>query len=514
MTSRKPVEIISRSKAEQVDGPRRRERMGELAVLPVFFSLKGKQVVLAGGSDAAAWKAELLSASGAEVHVYATDLDPVFEELLRSGSPSGSFVLHRRDWDDGVFAGKAIAVCDAATDEEAAAFFHAARSAGVPVNVIDNPPFCEFQFGSIVNRSPVVIGISTNGVAPILGQAIRRRIETLLPQKLAGWAKLAGDLRQTVMDHLRPGPQRRAYWERFTEWAFSDRDAPEQAADAARLVHETAVEQKAAQGRVTLVGAGPGSADYLTLKAVRALQGADVILFDDLVADEVLELARREAKRMLVGKRGGRESCRQEDINDLMVDLAEKGKNVVRLKSGDPMVFGRAGEEIAMLRERGIPVSVVSGVTSATAMAAALGVSLTHRDHAQSLRFVTGHSRHGELPETVDWQGLTDPTTTVIFYMGGRTAGQISERLRELGRVASTPVVVMSGVGREGERGWTGSLEQLAEGVAALDLKSTGDPVLIGVGEVFGQIASATLKTDQPEITEWSPIPAGVLARA
>ncbi|WP_417692457.1 siroheme synthase CysG [Roseibium sp.] len=489
-TSRKPVEIVRTSGQAAVTSPRRRERMGALSVLPVFFSLKNKQVLVAGGSDAAAWKAELLAASGAEVHIYADTLDPVFSGLIEAGSPSGRFVHHQRPWGLDVFATRALAICDAENNGEAKAFFCASRAAGVPVNVIDNPPFCEFQFGSIVNRSPVVIGISTNGVAPILGQAIRRRIETLLPQKLAGWAKLAGDVRQVVLEKLAPGPQRRVFWERFTDWAFSGREALDGSQDASDLVERTALAQGARQGSVTLVGAGPGSADDLTIKAVRALQGADVILFDDLVADDVLELARREAKRMLVGKRGGRESCRQEDINDLMVDLARKGKNVVRLKSGDPMIFGRAGEEIQRLRDESIPVSVVSGVTSAAAMAATLGVSLTHRDHAQSVRFVTGHSRHGDLPETVDWTGLTDPATTVIFYMGGRMAGRISARLIEDGRSASTPVVVMSGIGRQGERRWAGCLADLEAGMSEIDPLGTGDPVLIGVGEVFVGLAA------------------------
>lgn len=487
MTSRKPVEVFSGEQTGTV-ARRRADRMGPLAVLPVFFSLQGKQVALAGDSDAAAWKAELLAASGAEVHVYAPDPGAVMKGLLDGGSPSGRFVHHARPWDPACLIGKALAICDAETDGEARAFACAARAAGVPVNVIDNPSFCDFQFGSIVNRSPVVIGISTNGVAPILGQAIRRRIETLIPPALAGWAALAGRLREQVLARLAAGPQRRAFWERFTDWAFSGEDAPEDRSGATALIERTGLGLRADQGKVTLVGAGPGSADYLTLKAVRALQGADVILFDDLVADEVLELARREARRMMVGKRGGRDSCRQEDINDLMVRLAKQGKSVVRLKSGDPMIFGRAGEELARLKAEGIPVSVVSGVTSAAAMAERFGVSLTHRDHAQSLRLVTAHSRHGDLPESVDWNGLADPATTVIFYMGGRMAGRISARLQEQGRAATTPVAIMSGVGRASERRWTGPLSALAAGVASLGLEETGDPVLIGVGEVFGEL--------------------------
>ncbi len=467
-----------------VDGKTRRRpaRMEALSSLPVFFQLAGRKVLVAGGSDAAAWKAELLAATGAEVHIFAEELGAAMVDLLAAGSVSGSFVHHASKWTPESFVGKTLAIADAETEKDAEAFHDHARAAGAPVNVIDNPRHCEFQFGSIVNRSPVVIGISTSGVAPILGQAIRRRVETLLPQGLALWAALAGRVRSAVMDRLAPGPQRRRFWERFTEHAFSGAEAPEEACAFSYLLEETGSVQPTGGGRVTLVGAGPGDAELLTMKAMRALQGADVILFDDLVSDEVLELARREAKRLLVGKRGGRESCQQEDINSMMLSLARQGKNVIRLKSGDPMVFGRAGEEIETLRQENIPVSVIPGITSASAMASSLGISFTHRDHAQSVRFVTGHSRHGTLPETIDWSGLADPATTTVFYMGARTAGRISERLISKGLKASMPAVAVAAVSRPNERRWSGPLGALAEGVSRLGLD---DPVLIGVGAVF-----------------------------
>ena len=247
------------------------------------------------------------------------------------------------------------------------------------------------------------------------------------------------------------------------------------------------------QGRVTLVGAGPGDAELLTLKAVRALQAADVILFDDLVSNDVLELARREAKRMLVGKRGGRESCKQDEINDTMVALARAGKHVVRLKGGDPMIFGRAGEEIARLEVEGVAVSVVPGITSALAMAAQLGVSLTHRDHAQSVRFVTGHSRNGELPSDLDWSGIADPKTTTIFYMGGRTADQIANHLMAKGMDPLTPVVISKSVAREGFERWAGTLQDLAMGMSIIGYD---EPVLVGIGSVF-----AALHDRQTDVT-------------
>jgi uroporphyrin-III C-methyltransferase/precorrin-2 dehydrogenase/sirohydrochlorin ferrochelatase len=222
----------------------------------------------------------------------------------------------------------------------------------------------------------------------------------------------------------------------------------------------------------------------LTLKAVKALQSADVILFDALVSDEVLGLARREAKRMLVGKRGHRPSCRQEDINELMRKLARQGKHVVRLKAGDPGIFGRAGEEIAMLEEHGIEVAIVPGITSASAMAARLGVSLTHRDHAQSVRFITGHSRNGGLPD-LDWRGLADPKTTLVVYMGGKTRDALARRLANEGLPPGTPVVAVANASREDEQIWIGTLGELS---GALDFPGNGQPVLIGIGEAFAGI--------------------------
>lgn len=472
-------------------GPSRHERMAPLATLPVFYKLQGKKVLIAGGSEAAAWKAELLAAAGAEVHVHAERLDPVFADLIAAPAVSGSYVWHQRPWSAESFALMQIAICDAESEGEAQAFYCAARTAGVAVNVIDRPAWCEFQFGSIVNRSPAVIAISTDGAAPILGQAIRRRIETLLPPALAAWAQLAQTIRKTVNDRLAPGPQRRAFWEFFVDRAFG---APPEKGAAEKMLRQANALQPAEtrrEGRVTLVGAGPGDAELLTLKAVRALQAADVILFDDLVSADVLELARREAKRMLVGKRGGRESCRQDDINATMVKLARAGKHVVRLKGGDPMIFGRAGEEIARLQDEGIAVSVVPGITSALAMAAQLGVSLTHRDHAQSVRFVTGHSRNGELPKDLDWAGIADARTTTVFYMGGRTAGEIAARLMEMGMDPSMPVVISRSVAREGFERWTGTLRDLAGGMTIIGYD---EPVLVGVGSVFAALSERQVR--------------------
>jgi uroporphyrin-III C-methyltransferase/precorrin-2 dehydrogenase/sirohydrochlorin ferrochelatase len=462
-------------------------RLGRLAKLPVFFDLKGRRTVLVGGSSGAAWKAELLAAAGACVDIYALDVSAEMAALLARGAADGSLTLSRAAWSADILSDATLAVADLEDEDEAEAFAAAARKAGVPVNVVDKPGYCDFQFGSVVNRSPVVIGISTDGAAPILGQAIRRKIETLLHPSIASWAALAKNLRERVMRHLSPGMARRDFWERFTDLAFQGRP-PESLIGAV----ETVLEQIASKptrraGRVTLVGAGPGDAELLTLKAMRALQSADVILFDDLVSEDVLELARREAKRLMVGKRGGRASCAQGDINDLMTRLALQGKQVVRLKSGDPMIFGRAGEEIEHLEKAGVPVDVVPGITAGIALASALGVSLTQRDVAQSVRFVTGCAKTGRLPGGLDWRGLADPNTTTIFYMAGGTAGVIAERLVEAGCSPTMPAVIVSNVSRGDER-WAGSIAELG---SASERRDPAKPVIIGVGRVFKRSVEA-----------------------
>ena len=291
--------------------------IGSLAVLPVFLNLRGKCALVAGGSAGAAWKAELLAAAGAEVHVYAQELS---EEM--SAVVGGlSLVQHRHPWRSTSFAGLAIAVADVPTNEEARDFLDAAIDAGVPCNVIDRPDFCQFQFGTIVNRSPVVIGISTDGAAPILGQAIRRRLEALLPASLAEWAHLAKAVRGRVGELLKPGPQRRRFWEAFVDRAFSSIEIPDEKSFLG-AAYEIATADAPA-GRVAHIVIGSDDPELLTLKSVRAMQMADVILFDPAVPPPILEFGRREARRM----------CITEVMSDRMAaDLLSRGKHVVLLK--------------------------------------------------------------------------------------------------------------------------------------------------------------------------------------
>lgn len=480
------MHIVSRQPSKS-----RPDRVAPLAVLPVFFDLIGKRVVAIGGSEPATWKIELLAAAGAHVQVLApiTEWCDDLIALAESGASAGTISLVDCHWSPSDLSGAALAVADIEDDDEALVFVEAARDAAVPYNVIDRPEFCQFQFGSIVNRSPVVVGISTAGAAPILGQAVRRRIETLLPATLSAWARLAQQVRSSVMDRLEAGPQRRAFWERLVDKAFGDAAPTEMDGDIDAVAVAPAI------GRVTLVGAGPGDADLLTIKAVRALQSADAILFDDLVSPDVLELARREAKRLLVGKRAARESCRQEDINEMMLNLARQGKHVVRLKSGDPMIFGRAGEEIDMLERHGIAVSVVPGVTAALALASRLGISLTHRDHAQSVRFVTGHSRKGTLPDTLNWAALADSATTSVYYMSRRTLPAIVSQLRAQGMSLLTPAIIAGNVGRPDEQVWRGTVAEAVSAVADFPLSA---PTIFAVGDALRQSAASSQSMAMP----------------
>lgn len=456
-------------------------RMEELAVLPVFLKLRGRRVLLAGGSAGAAWKAELLAASGAHVDVVAEDLCDEMIDLFERGTADGTLTHYKRPWSINDIKGAAIALCEAENDTEGQAFYCAAKAAKVPVNVIDRPAFCEFQFGTIVNRSPIVVGVSTDGAAPILGQAIRRKIETLLPHSLAKAGALGKAFRANLKGIIPDPSQRRNFWERFVERAFRSETINEDM--LFDIAHETADDiAERGEGFVSLVGSGPGDADLLTIKAVRVLQGADVIMFDDLASPAILELGRREAERLYVGKRGGRKSCKQDEINQMMMRLAQEGKRVVRLKGGDPMVFGRAGEEVSDLIAAKIPFEVIPGVTAASGAAASLGVSLTHRDHAQSVRFVTGHAKSGKIPENLHWQGMASGDTTLIFYMASRTAHEVSTNLIKHGMDKDTPVVIVANVSRSDERTWCGTLETLTVGI---EEAAKGDPVVICIGTVF-----------------------------
>ncbi len=380
-----------------------------------------------------------------------------------------------RAWRQSDLDGAAIAV-GALAGEAATAFAEAAQRAGIPVNIVDTPEASTFSFGTIVNRSPVVVGISTAGAAPVLGQAIRAKIEALLHPALAAWAAAARRLRASLNARTEMGSARRDSWRRFADGALAARSEPrpDELAEIVRPIPSR-------RGRVVLVGAGPGDPELLTLKALRALQSADIILYDRLVSPEILEMARREARRMLVGKAGNGSSCRQDDICALMVQLAREGRNVVRLKGGDPMVFGRAAEEIAACRKAGVQVEVVPGITAALGAAAELGLPLTDRHRSRRLHLATGHAKEGGVPEH-DWASLADPWATTVLYMGARTVSATLQRLLDAGLDPETPAVVASAATTPRKKHVFCRARELAEAVSSLD---RSEPCLVMLGRAL-----------------------------
>ncbi|HEX2352627.1 MAG: SAM-dependent methyltransferase [Hyphomicrobiales bacterium] len=337
----------------------RTPRMQALARLPVFLDLNAKRAVVAGDGAPVAWKAELLSAAGADVEVFA---EHACEELraLAAQPPRGAVTLRDRTWRIEDLPGAAVAVGGFEDDTNAQRFAAAARAAGVSVNVIDRPAHCDFAFGAIVNRSPLVIGISTDGAAPVFGQAIRAKLEAVIPHGFARWADAARRWRKSVQSAALSPAARRRFWQLFAAYALHH-----PAHEPAQSDFDALFDKTSDQGTVTLVGAGLGDPELLTLRAVRALQAADIILIDGLVSPDIVDFARREAKKLLVGKTGDGPACKQSEINALMIALAKAGRQVVQLKSGDPLTFARAGEEIAACRAAGIVVEVVPGITAA-----------------------------------------------------------------------------------------------------------------------------------------------------
>src|SRR6478752_5606558 len=452
-------------------------RMGALARLPVFLSLDGKRAVVAGGSPAAAWKAELLSASGARVDAYATDICDELQQLA-ADPPRGAIVINRCPWSADALKNAAVAIGAFEDDNRAAAFASAARAAGVPVNVIDKPAFCDFSFGAIVNRSPLVFA-----------QAVRAKLEALLPKGFADSAAAAARWRGALKLAGLSFAARRRFWQLFTAHAVANPDREPAQADFDSFIAEVkGLGASVESGSVTLVGAGPGDPELLTLRAVRALQSADVILFDDLVSREVLDFARREARKMLVGKTGFEPSCKQEDINALMVGLARQGKRVVRLKGGDPLIFGRAAEEIAACEEANIAVDVVPGITAAQGAAAKLGLPLTDRKRARRVQYVTGHASEGALPGDLDWQSLADPSTTTAVFMPTRTLAALAEKAIVEGLDRNTPAIAISRATRPDQAVVTTPIAELAEQLAQAGLPG---PVLVLIGNTISSAGGA-----------------------
>lgn len=449
---------------------------------PIFLRLTGEPVLVVGGGEVAARKIASLQRAGAKVSVVAPELH---DSLVRKVG-AGEIVHLAAEFQPEHLHRKRLVI--AATDKRAvnAWVAHQAESQNIPVNVVDDRELSRFIMPAIVDRSPVVVAVASSGDAPVLTRRLREKLEGFLPQRLGVLARLAGRLRPVVKRRIDDAGARRRFWERFF-------DGPLASDLLAGRVHEhdQELEQRivetigltaakgAAPGEVVLVGAGPGDPGLLTLRALRALQNADVILYDRLVSSEVLDLARRDAQKIYVGKTAGKAHVVQEGINELLVRLAREGKRVCRLKGGDPFIFGRGGEELEVLAAHGIRFEVVPGVTAAAGCAAYAGIPLTHREHAQMLTFVTGHCK-GET-DKVDWEMLARPGQTAVFYMGLGHLDHILGRLREHGLAVGHAAAVIEQGTQSSQRVITGTLGDLGQKAIEAGIQS---PALLIVGEV------------------------------
>ncbi len=445
---------------------------------PVFFDLTAQKVLVVGAGEVALRKVELLTRSGAAVTVVAPDIHP---ELMRL-SACGLIKLALREFVPEDLSGARLVIV--ATSHRALNRWIAnlSESRSIPVNVVDDLEASRFIVPAIVDRDPVLVAVGTSGTSPVLARRLRERLETLIPQRIGDAARWLRSLRRAAKSQLRDIGARRRFFEALIDGPamrrFIDGDTQGARRLARQLLSSNSNAPRAA-GEVTLVGAGPGDAELLTMKALRALQDADVILHDRLVSPAVLDMARRDAERVCVGKAAGNLGSTQEQINQLLVEHALAGKRVVRLKGGDPFMFGRGGEELEALAAARIAFSVVPGVTAAAGCAAYSGIPLTHRDHAHSVSFVTGHAdKTGKEP---DWRALCAPGHTAVFYMGLARLEHIVARLLEHGASPTLPAgIVVQGTLPQ-QRVIVGRLSNLVEISARADLES---PALLIVGHV------------------------------
>ncbi|SEJ29208.1 uroporphyrin-III C-methyltransferase / precorrin-2 dehydrogenase / sirohydrochlorin ferrochelatase [Pseudomonas linyingensis] len=444
--------------------------------LPLFHNLRGRQVLVVGGGEIALRKARLLAEAGARLRVVA----PLIEDALRALVEQGAGELLERGYQESDLDGCALVI--AATDDEQlnARVSREAGTRSLPVNVVDAPALCSVIFPAIVDRSPLMVAVSSGGDAPVLTRLMRARLETLIPAAYGRLAGLAQKFRCAVKQRFTDVQQRRVFWEEVFQGAIAEQVLAGREAEAERLLADKlAGSAERELGEVYLVGAGPGDPDLLTFRALRLMQQADVVLYDRLVAPAIVDMCRRDAERIYVGKRRSEHALPQEQINRQLVDLAKHGKRVLRLKGGDPFIFGRGGEEIEELAAEGIPFQVVPGITAASGCSTYAGIPLTHRDYAQSVRFVTGHLKdHScDLP----WGDLVAPGQTLVFYMGLVGLPLICEQLIRHGRAAETPAALVQQGTTRHQRVFTGTLANLPQLVAQHEVHA---PTLVIVGEV------------------------------
>ncbi|MDP1930667.1 MAG: siroheme synthase CysG [Gammaproteobacteria bacterium] len=445
--------------------------------LPIFLNVRAQTCLVVGGGDVAYRKAVLLDRAGARLRVVAPGICAELETLVIAGAGE----LRVRGFTENDMDGVFLAV--AATDDEEvnAAVSVAAKARGLPVNVVDKPSLCSFIVPAIVDRSPVVIAISSGGASPVLTRKLKEKLETMVPAAYGRLALLLGGYRGRVKSVITDFKRRTRFWERLLSGPLSEIVLAGKEDEGRRYIEQQLSESDniVVQGEVYLVGAGPGDPDLLTLKALRLMQEADVVLYDRLVSKEIMARVRPDAEKINVGKERSNHLVPQEEINDMLVRLAQEGKKVLRLKGGDPFIFGRGGEEIDRLAEAGIPFQVIPGITAASGCACYAGIPLTHRDCSQSVRFVTGHLKNDSID--LDWPNLANENQTVVFYMGLVGLETICEQLIAHGMAADMPIALVQQGTTPNQKVITGTLETMP---AIMKVTEVQAPTIIIVGRV------------------------------
>ncbi|QVL46625.1 MAG: uroporphyrinogen-III C-methyltransferase [Methylophilaceae bacterium] len=448
-----------------------------MQALPIFMNIVNQHCVVIGGGDVATRKVMMLLKAQAAI----TLISPAVCHELQAMIDRDKIKHINTTFTPDHILGARLVI--AATDDERIneAVSKAAQAANIPVNVVDAPALCTFTMGSIIDRSPIVIAVTSEGNAPVLARYVRAKIETMLPAAYGRIAEIAGEFREQVKAKFTTTQARRIFWEGILQGPLVERvlSGQDQAARTFLQNKIAEADNTKQQGEVYLVGGGPGDPDLLTFRALRLMQQCDVCVYDKLVSPEVMELVRRDAELIYVGKARDQHTLPQEEINQLLARLALEGKRVLRLKGGDPFIFGRGGEEIQTLMQHNVPFQVVPGITAASGVASYAGIPLTHRDYAQACLFITGHLKDGSVD--LDWAAMVRPKQTLVIYMGLIGLESICQQLIENGMTASMPIAIVQQGTTQRQRVVTGTLDDMPEKVKLAKLKA---PCLIIIGEV------------------------------
>ena len=445
--------------------------------LPIFLRIQGNKALVVGGGQIAVRKVSMLLRAGAHIVLVAPEVEPALQSLLKADGHQ----IHQRPFAPADVQGVKLVI--AATNDQAVneQVYALASNLNLPVNVVDNQPFCDFIFPSIVDRSPVVVAVSSSGKSPMLARLLRARLETFVPSGYGKLADLLGAARSRVKAAIPDMGMRMRFWEKVLESPVAEQMMAGKESEAGALLDAALADagSATASGEVYLVGAGPGDPDLLTFRALRLMQQADVVLFDRLVAPEILNMCRQDAERIHVGKQRKHHTMPQQDISKMLVTLAREGKRVLRLKGGDPFIFGRGGEEIEELAAAHIPFQVVPGITAAAGCASYAGIPLTHRDFSQAVRFVTGHLKDDTCD--LNWQNLVNDGQTLVFYMGLISLPIICRELVAHGMSADKPIALIQQGTTPNQRIFTGTLATMPDIIARNEVQA---PTLIIVGDV------------------------------